>query len=217
MYIISLGRRFSGARSVATTRDHVPSKLLLERPYPQNLSTVPSCDKCNQGWSLDEEYFGIVIAHISDQPHMAVKIDEGGLVDRALISSPRLDDRLINELGVAQDGRVYLQPDNKRLENVAAKIAFGLFCLCYCSSQSMNQFECCWLGQVSMVQRDIIASMRIQSEKLRRANATIQDNVFNFAFRETSMANPSPLICLIEFHQILFAIVNCPAPPTELI
>lgn len=38
------------------TRDHVPSKVLLEKPYPENLPIVPACDTCNQSFSSDEEY-----------------------------------------------------------------------------------------------------------------------------------------------------------------
>ena len=37
--------------------DHVPSKALLLRPLPENLPTIPSCVKCNNRFSTDEEYF----------------------------------------------------------------------------------------------------------------------------------------------------------------
>lgn len=43
------------------TRDHVPSKIILENPFPENLPVVPSCLKCNNGFSLDEEYFACLI------------------------------------------------------------------------------------------------------------------------------------------------------------
>ncbi len=39
-----------------TTRDHVPSKSLLLKPYPKNLPVVPVCKPCNEGFSLDEQY-----------------------------------------------------------------------------------------------------------------------------------------------------------------
>lgn len=35
------------------SRDHVPSRILLDEPYPENLPVVPSCDSCNGGYSLD--------------------------------------------------------------------------------------------------------------------------------------------------------------------
>ncbi len=38
------------------TDDHVPSKALLRKPYPPNLSTVDACRECNNGFSADEQY-----------------------------------------------------------------------------------------------------------------------------------------------------------------
>lgn len=38
------------------TVDHVPPKLLLEKPYPPNLITVPACFACNQSFQKDDEY-----------------------------------------------------------------------------------------------------------------------------------------------------------------
>ena len=46
---------------ITNTRDHVPSKILLDEPYPENLPVVPACSKCNQGFSLDEEYLACLI------------------------------------------------------------------------------------------------------------------------------------------------------------
>ena len=43
------------------TRDHVPSKVLLDPPYPNNLPVVPCCNDCNTKFSLDEEYFACLI------------------------------------------------------------------------------------------------------------------------------------------------------------
>lgn len=38
------------------TVDHVPPKLLLMRPHPPNLITVPACRACNQSFQKDDEY-----------------------------------------------------------------------------------------------------------------------------------------------------------------
>lgn len=38
------------------TVDHVPPKLLLMRPYPSDLITVPACGACNQSFQKDDEY-----------------------------------------------------------------------------------------------------------------------------------------------------------------
>lgn len=39
-----------------TNLDHVPSKALLQKPYPPNLPTVRVCKACNEAFALDEEY-----------------------------------------------------------------------------------------------------------------------------------------------------------------
>ena len=36
--------------------DHVPSKVLLDEPYPDNLMVCPACLLCNNTLSIDEEY-----------------------------------------------------------------------------------------------------------------------------------------------------------------
>lgn len=43
-------------REAATTVDHIPPKLLLAEPYPENLVTVPSCLNCNSSFQKDDEY-----------------------------------------------------------------------------------------------------------------------------------------------------------------
>lgn len=44
-----------------STRDHVPPKVLLDPPYPENLPVVGSCQACNEGASLDEEYLACLL------------------------------------------------------------------------------------------------------------------------------------------------------------
>ena len=43
------------------TRDHVPSKVLLDEPYPANLPVVPACRACNESFSRDEEYLACLL------------------------------------------------------------------------------------------------------------------------------------------------------------
>jgi len=46
---------------VDETRDHVPSRILLDEPYPTNLPVVAACQRCNLGCSLDEEYVACLL------------------------------------------------------------------------------------------------------------------------------------------------------------
>lgn len=74
-------------------RDHVPSKGLLRKPYPENLPAVNVCVACNEGFSLDEEYviafLGCVLAGTTDpdrQPNPRVQ--------EILRRSPKLMERI---------------------------------------------------------------------------------------------------------------------------
>jgi hypothetical protein len=95
--------------AVATTRDHTPPKVLLEKPFPSNLRTVPACRSCNAGWSLDEQYMAVVLAQVGHHPHLLEKVEPGGSIDRTLAASPCLDETVTNALKVAEDGRVWFQ------------------------------------------------------------------------------------------------------------
>ena len=43
------------------TQDHAPPKVFLDMPYPQHRPTLPSCLKCNNGFSADEEYLACFV------------------------------------------------------------------------------------------------------------------------------------------------------------
>jgi hypothetical protein len=44
------------------TRDHSPSKVFLDEPYPENLPVCPSCLQFNNTLSIDEEYLACFLA-----------------------------------------------------------------------------------------------------------------------------------------------------------
>ena len=44
------------------TRDHIPPKNIFPKARPGNLITVPCCRSCNSGFSIDDEWFRIIIA-----------------------------------------------------------------------------------------------------------------------------------------------------------
>jgi hypothetical protein len=114
----------------AESKDHVPPRCLLERPYSPNLATVPACTRCNRSFAIDEEYFIVVLASIGTTPSLTARVADGGSVDRALSRSPALDARVSQSL-LPVSGRVVLQPEYARLQRVVQKIAVGLFYLRY--------------------------------------------------------------------------------------
>jgi hypothetical protein len=96
-----------------------------------------------------------VIAHIGHHPALAWRIVEGGNIDRALERSPGLEERLINEMGVDEEGRPYIQPDQERINAVLRKLAAGLFYLKYDEAPGLEAFHpiawrlCRCLDQIS--------------------------------------------------------------------
>ena len=50
--------------SSGSTRDHTPSKTLLDRPFPENLAVTDICGPCNNGFSRDEEYLAAFVSAV---------------------------------------------------------------------------------------------------------------------------------------------------------
>lgn len=109
--------------TVIESRDHVPSKILLNDPFPENLPVVPSCAKCNQDFSLDEEYFACSIESIL---RGTTDIDK---LHRQKIKSvfekrPALQQR-IEKSFTFQDGQLHFKYEQDRFLKVATKLAKG--------------------------------------------------------------------------------------------
>jgi hypothetical protein len=108
----------------ATTHDHVPPKQLLRKPYPANLLTVPSCEKCNNGYSADEEYFRLIIVGLLCHTPEAELLFDGPL-SRSMNRRPHLEDLMFGALS-PKEGGVALAINYHRIHRVADKIAKGL-------------------------------------------------------------------------------------------
>jgi hypothetical protein len=113
---------------VETSRDHVPSKSLLLKPYPENLPLVEVCRSCNTGFSLDEEYLvallGAVIAG-STEPDRQTNPNAARILTRnpklrARIEGSRSEDRTL-----FSETRIVWQPEAERVERVILKNARG--------------------------------------------------------------------------------------------
>ena len=50
------------------TKDHAPSKVFLDHPYPLTKPTLPSCGECNNGFSDDEEYLSAFVECVVQEP-----------------------------------------------------------------------------------------------------------------------------------------------------
>lgn len=106
------------------TVDHVPSRVFLDDPLPENLPVVEACRECNGGFSLDEEYLACLLECV-----MAGTTETDGLarekVKRALSRNPRLTAQLDACRWDDLFGRPWWRPDDARVRNVVLKLAKG--------------------------------------------------------------------------------------------
>ena len=110
------------------SRDHIPSKSLLNPPYPENLMQVGMCQECNSGFSRDEEYFAAFLASVisgSTQPDSL----RFPTPSRILARSPRLRSRIDagrHLVAIPGDGtEIRWTPELERIERVIVKNARG--------------------------------------------------------------------------------------------
>lgn len=105
------------------TRDHVPSRVFLDEPYPSNLPVVPACKACNAGFSLDEEYLACLV-DCATVGSASVEAVRRGRVRKILGRKTALSSMLIQARS-EWDDRAAITADADRLRNVILKLARG--------------------------------------------------------------------------------------------
>ena len=130
-YDVSIDSRVEGlcvyCGELATTRDHVPSKAFLDKPYPDNIPVVPCCSNCNNQFSKDEEYFACVLECLKCNSTDITKLGRDK-VKSTLLHTPALLARieicskdLFNNLPSLQ----ILNAERQRFDNVIRKLVLG--------------------------------------------------------------------------------------------
>lgn len=147
---------------LAETRDHVPSRILLEPPYPKNLPVVGACKSCNQGFSKDEQYLVCLLESALAGSTDPEKIKRTS-VSRAMKRSPALRNRIENAK-IVMNGRLIFQPEETRIKNVVLKLARGhaAFELSQPCSEEPDHFWCSPLELLSENARDSFNSFHFQ-------------------------------------------------------
>jgi hypothetical protein len=105
------------------TRDHVPSRILLDEPYPENLPVVSACRRCNLGFSLDEEYLACILECV-----LAGGVEPKGFsrrkIAQLMTNKPGLAKRIADARQV-DGGRVWFRTETVRVRNIVVKLARG--------------------------------------------------------------------------------------------
>lgn len=105
------------------TRDHIPSKVFLDEPYPENLPVVPACDICNQDFSLHEEYIACLIESAKGGTTEIDKLKREK-IKRIFKQKPLLQKR-IEESKFEENGIIYFKAEEERLRKVIVKLVKG--------------------------------------------------------------------------------------------
>jgi hypothetical protein len=105
------------------TREHVPSKVFLDSPLPENLPIVSACRYCNNGFSSDEEYVACLIESVvsaSSDPDELRRMKIADILRR----SPSLKARLISAR-IMIDNQTHYEIETQRFRNIILKLARG--------------------------------------------------------------------------------------------
>jgi hypothetical protein len=123
-----IDQRFEGVcsycRASADSRDHVPSRILLDEPYPLNLPIAESCTGCNQGFSASEEYAACLIECVKNgttEPNSKFRPK----IAATLNARPAIARRIEECKAISKEGRVIWQPEDHRVREVLLKLARG--------------------------------------------------------------------------------------------
>lgn len=141
------------------SKEHVPSKVFLDQPYPENLFIVHTCQPCNHSFSKDEEYtaaiLGVLISGSAD-PEKQV----WSKARKILLRKTKLQQEIVRNCKLDAKGHFFgLKFNEKRLEKVLIKNARALAlymisepvfdapshiiwrCLPHLSNEERQQFE----------------------------------------------------------------------------
>ena len=108
----------------ADSRDHIPSKVLLDRPYPENLPVIGACEECNSGFSADEEYVSCLIECViqgTTDPDDRFREK----IASTLKSRPAIAERIKKGRQIGKNNEPVWMPEWKRIEKVVLKLARG--------------------------------------------------------------------------------------------
>ncbi len=137
----------------ARTREHAPSKVFLNKPYPGDLPIVPACFKCNNSFSKDELFVAVLIEKLKNSfygsqyplsDETLARLDKNpkiaSEIDNAIVSNDlaRFDDRIKNVvLKLAISHAVYELSEGYCVENVSINYSF----INHMSIEDREEFE----------------------------------------------------------------------------
>ncbi len=111
-----------------SSRDHVPTRALLDRPHPDNLPTIDVCRECNNSFSKDENYRVALIACVitgSVELNRREFSVASGILARSVELAARIERASRVQLTLWGDAEVQWSAELDRVESVVVKNARG--------------------------------------------------------------------------------------------
>ena len=106
------------------TRDHIPSRVLLDEPFPDNLPVAGCCKICNAGFSLDEQYLACFIDCVIAGSTLPSDVARPK-VSRILAETTALASRIGKSETEGSNEQQIWKPEIDRIHNVLLKLARG--------------------------------------------------------------------------------------------
>ncbi|MBI4231618.1 hypothetical protein HY605_00175, partial [Candidatus Peregrinibacteria bacterium] len=116
------------------TSDHIPPKCLFREREGLQLITVPACDKCNNFYGKDDEYFRIYVSGDISRNEQGDKLWYEKVMGSTFRRSPKLRKNIV--ANISEDIKVSngtaskkkkLNLDASRINNVLIRIVKGLY------------------------------------------------------------------------------------------
>lgn len=151
----------------ADSREHVFAKCFFNKPYPNNMMTVPTCQTCNQSFSIDEQYLFYLIEYLrSIEEKCGDPVSE--LAEKTYQHNQSLEIRMLTSLQMNNKGYVYFQIEAKRVNRVVLKIACCLIFLKKNIVVPIEQLHCRWAMKPQLSIEQFRTVMKIHFNVLQK-------------------------------------------------
>lgn len=105
------------------SRDHCPSRVFLDKPYPEDLPASPACESCNNSFSQDEAYVAALIESVLAGAADPDRITRPKIAEM-LRRNPSLGEAINAGRSETNEGTVF-DVDQQRVRRVVLKLARG--------------------------------------------------------------------------------------------
>ena len=110
------------------TQEHILSKCLLTKPYPEELMTLAACRECNVSYSRDEEYFAALLNAVlagSTDPEKQTTEVAARMFERRTGLQAKIEEARTETNTLFGENEIRFTPEQERVDRVVVKNARG--------------------------------------------------------------------------------------------